>query len=399
MVELDGDEMTRVIWKMIKDRLILPYVDVELKYFDLHVKHRDETDDAVTLEAAKAIQEHNVGIKCATITPNAARVKEYDLKKQYRSPNGTIRNYLGGTVFRAPILCKNVPRLVPAWKKPIVVGRHAHADQYKATDIAVSQPGTLKLVFEGADGKVEEHTVFEFSGAGVAMGMYNTEKSIRDFAKACFEYGLLMNYPVWFSAKDTILKTYDGMFRDIFQEVYDKEYKEKFEAKGLTYYYTLIDDTVARILKDEGGVIWACKNYDGDVQSDMIAQGFGSLGLMTSVLLCPDGKTIEAEAAHGTVTQHYYQHQQGKETSTNPIASIFAWTRGLAHRGKLDGNEELIKFCETLERVCVETVESGKMTKDLARAVYSTNNPPRGSWLTTEEFFDVLAENVEKALS
>ncbi|QQS59928.1 NADP-dependent isocitrate dehydrogenase [Candidatus Peregrinibacteria bacterium] len=399
VVELDGDEMTRVIWKMIKDRLILPYIDVELKYFDLHVKQRDETDDAVTLEAAKAIKEHNVGIKCATITPNAARVKEYDLKKQYRSPNGTIRNFLGGTVFRAPILCKNVPRLIPAWKKPIVVGRHAHADQYKATDIAISQPGTLKLVFEGADGKTEEHTVFEFSGAGVAMGMYNTEKSIRDFATACFEYGLLMNYPVWFSAKDTILKTYDGMFRDIFQEIYDTQYKEKFEAKELTYYYTLIDDTVARILKAEGGVVWACKNYDGDVQSDMIAQGFGSLGLMTSVLMCPDGKTIEAEAAHGTVTQHYYQHQKGNETSTNPIASIFAWTRGLAHRGKLDGNNELIAFCETLERVCIETVESGKMTKDLARAVYSTDNPPRESWLTTEAFFDALAENFEKALS
>ncbi len=399
VVELDGDEMTRVIWKMIKDELILPYLDLDIKYFDLHVKSRDDTDDQITIEAAEAIKQHNVGIKCATITPTAKRVEEYGLKREYKSPNGQIRNHLGGTVFRAPIICKNVPRLVRNWQKPIVVGRHAHADQYKATDLQIPGPGKLTLTYTPEGGSPEEHTVYEYKdGGGVALAMYNTDKSITDFARACFEYGLLLNYPVWFSAKETILKKYDTRFRDIFQDIFDKEYKEKYEAAGLYYFYTLIDDTVARILKTEGGVLWALKNYDGDVESDMVAQGFGSLGLMTSVLMCPDGKTIEAEAAHGTVTRHYYQHEKGEETSTNPIASIFAWTRGLAHRGKLDGNQELIDFAETLEKVCVDTVESGKMTKDLARAAMNVDNPPRDSWLNTKEFFAALSDNFKKAL-
>ncbi len=399
IVEIDGDEMARILWKMIKERLILPYLSIDIKYFDLHIKKRDETDDAVTVEAAQAIAEHHVGVKCATITPTQERVQEYDLKREYKSPNGQIRNALGGTVFRSPIICKNVPRLVSTWTKPIVIGRHAHADQYKAVDIIIPKAGTLKLVYEPQSGEKEEYVVNEFNGQGIGMGMYNTVASIEEFARACFAYGLLLAYPVYFSAKETILKKYDTTFRNIFQKIYDTEYKEKFLAQGLFYEYKLIDDMVACILKLEGGVLWALKNYDGDVQSDMVAQGFGSLGLMTSVLMCPDGKTIEAEAAHGTVTRHYYQHQEGKETSTNPIASIFAWTRGLAHRGKLDDQQDLIEFAETLERVCVETVESGKMTKDLARAVYQTDTPPRETWLTTENFFDVLEKNFKAALA
>ena len=398
IVEIDGDEMARILWKMIKERLILPYLSIDIKYFDLHIKKRDETDDAITLSAAEAIAKYNVGVKCATITPTQERVKEYNLKREYKSPNGQIRNALGGTVFRSPIICKNVPRLVSAWAKPIVIGRHANADQYKAVDIIIPKAGTLKLVYEPKDGEKEEYVVNEFKGTGIGMGMYNTVESIEEFARACFAYGLLLEYPVYFSAKETILKKYDTAFRDIFQKIYDTEYKEKFLARGLFYGYKLIDDMVASILKLEGGILWALKNYDGDVQSDMVAQGFGSLGLMTSVLMCPDGKTIEAEAAHGTVTRHYYQHLEGKETSTNPIASIFAWTRGLAHRGKLDNQQEVVKFAETLERVCVETVESGKMTKDLARAVHQTDNPARKTWLSTEEFFDALGSNFKGAV-
>jgi isocitrate dehydrogenase len=399
IVEIDGDEMARILWKMIKERLILPFLEIDIKYFDLHIKKRDETDDAITVEAAKAIAEHHVGVKCATITPTQERVKEYNLKREYKSPNGQIRNALGGTVFRSPIICKNVPRLVSTWAKPIVIGRHANADQYKAVDIIIPKAGTLKLVYEPQSGQKEEYVVNEFKGPGIGMGMFNTVASIEEFARACFAYGLLLSYPVYFSAKETILKQYDTTFRDIFQNIYDTEYKEKFLAHGLFYEYKLIDDMVACILKLEGGLLWALKNYDGDVQSDMVAQGFGSLGLMTSVLMCPDGKTIEAEAAHGTVTRHYYQHQEGKETSTNPIASIFAWTRGLAHRGKLDDQQELARFAETLERVCIETVESGKMTKDLARAVHQTDNPPRETWLTTEAFFDVIEANLKAALA
>jgi len=398
VVEINGDEMTRIIWEIIKEKLILPYVDVELKSFDLHIKNRDNTDDKITMEAAEAIKKYKVGIKCATITPNKDRVKEYKLKKQYKSPNGQIRNYLGGTVFRSPISCNNIPKAISAWKKPIAIGRHAHADQYKATDILIKGKGKLKLVFEGEDGKSQEHVVNNFDGDGVAMGMYNTDKSIKDFAIACFEYGLILGYPVYFSAKETILKQYDTRFMDIFQEIYDNNFKEKYEARGLFYEYKLIDDMVARILKMEGGVLWALKNYDGDVESDMVAQGFGSLGLMKSVLMCPDGETIEAEAAHGTVTRHYREYQKGNETSTNPIASIFAWTIGLAHRGKLDSNQDLIDFAKKLEDVCIETIESGKYTKDLARAITGEDNPARDKWLNTDEFFDVLIENLEKKL-
>jgi isocitrate dehydrogenase len=400
VVEMDGDEMTRIIWKMIKEKLILPYLDIDLKYFDLHVKNRDKTGDKVTLEAAEAIKKYNVGIKCATITPNEERIKEFDLAQEWKSPNGTIRNFLRGTVFRAPIVINNVPRLIPAWKKPIIVGRHAHADQYKATDIHTKGKGILKLVFESSEDEIknQEHIVNEFKGDGIAMGMFNTEESIEEFARSSFMYGLQMNYPVFFSAKETILKKYDTKFRDIFQRIYDEEFKEEFEKKGLWYDYKLIDDMVARVLKMEGGFIWALKNYDGDVESDMVAQGFGSLGLMTSVLVCPDGKTMEAEAAHGTVTRHYRDHQEGKETSTNPIASIFAWTRGLAHRAKLDDNQELLDFTQTLEQVCIETVEAGQMTKDLARSVTGEENPPRDKWLNTEEFLNAIEENLKKKM-
>ena len=392
VVELDGDEMTRIIWSFIRDKLILPYLDVELKYFDLSIEHRDATNDQVTVDAANAIKEYGVGVKCATITPDEARVEEFGLKAMYRSPNGTLRNILGGVIFREPIIMDNVPRLVPGWTKPIVIGRHAFGDQYRATDLKVPGPGTLTMTFTPRDGSEPiELEVHEFPDAGVALSMYNHDDSIRDFARASFRYGLAREYPVYLSTKNTILKKYDGRFKDIFQEVFDAEFKAAFDAKGLTYEHRLIDDMVASALKWEGGYIWACKNYDGDVQSDIVAQGFGSLGLMTSVLMSPDGKTIEAEAAHGTVTRHYRQHQQGKATSTNPIASIFAWTRGLAHRGKLDGTPEVTRFAETLERVCIETVESGMMTKDLALLI-SKDAP----WLTTEQFLDALDSNLQK---
>ncbi|MFD9221243.1 NADP-dependent isocitrate dehydrogenase [Streptomyces sp. NPDC060064] len=395
VVELDGDEMTRIIWSFIKDKLILPYLDVELKYFDLGIEHRDATNDQVTVDAAKAIKEHGVGVKCATITPDEARVDEFNLKAMYRSPNGTIRNILGGVIFREPIIMENVPRLVPGWTKPIVVGRHAFGDQYRATDLKVPGPGTLTMTFTPKDGSDPiELEVHEFPGSGVALSMYNHDESIRDFARASFRYGLAREYPVYMSTKNTILKKYDGRFKDIFQEIFDAEFKAEFDAKGLTYEHRLIDDMVASALKWEGGYVWACKNYDGDVQSDIVAQGFGSLGLMTSVLMSPDGKTIEAEAAHGTVTRHYRQHQQGKATSTNPIASIFAWTRGLAHRGKLDGTPEVTRFAETLEQVCIETVEGGQMTKDLALLI-SKDAP----WLTTEQFLDALDANLQKKMA
>ncbi|MFF4231376.1 NADP-dependent isocitrate dehydrogenase [Streptomyces sp. NPDC001820] len=394
VVELDGDEMTRIIWSFIKGKLILPYLDVELKYFDLGIEHRDATSDQVTVDAANAIKKYGVGVKCATITPDEARVDEFNLKAMYRSPNGTIRNILGGVIFREPIIMENVPRLVPGWTKPIVVGRHAFGDQYRATDLKVPGPGTLTMTFTPKDGSEPiELEVHEFPGAGVALAMYNHDDSIRDFARASFRYGLSREYPVYMSTKNTILKKYDGRFKDIFQEIFDTEFKAEFDAKGLTYEHRLIDDMVAAALKWEGGYVWACKNYDGDVQSDIVAQGFGSLGLMTSVLMSPDGKTVEAEAAHGTVTRHYRQHQQGKATSTNPIASIFAWTRGLAHRGKLDNTPEVTRFAETLEQVCVETVEGGQMTKDLALLI-SKDAP----WLTTEQFLDVLDANLRKKM-
>ena len=399
VVELDGDEMTRIIWQMIKDKLILPYLDVDLKYFDLSIEHRDRTNDQVTIDAAKAIQQYDVGIKCATITPDEARVEEFKLKKMWKSPNGTIRNILGGTVFRAPIICKNVPRLVKNWSKPIVIGRHAYGDQYRATDVKIPGAGKLKLVFEPkGGGAATTWDVNEFDAAGIAMGMFNTDESITGFARSCFEYGLLVKYPVYLSTKNTILKTYDGRFKDIFQDVYEREYATKFKEAGLSYEHRLIDDMVAQVLKWEGGIVWACKNYDGDVQSDTVAQGFGSLGMMTSVLMCPNGRTIETEAAHGTVTRHYREHQKGKATSTNPIASIFAWTQGLAHRGKLDETPELIRFAKTLEKVCVETIESGKMTKDLAVSIYG-NNVPEGSYQNTGDFLDTLAKNLEKSLA
>ncbi|MFD7444786.1 NADP-dependent isocitrate dehydrogenase [Streptomyces sp. NPDC059909] len=395
VVELDGDEMTRIIWQFIKDKLILPYLDIELRYFDLGIEHRDATGDQVTVDAANAIKEYGVGVKCATITPDEARVEEFKLKAMYRSPNGTIRNILGGVIFREPIIMENVPRLVPGWTKPIVVGRHAFGDQYRATDLKVPGAGTLTMTFTPKDGSEPlELEVYEFPGAGVALSMYNLDASIRDFARASFRYGLARDFPVYMSTKNTILKKYDGRFKDIFQEVFDSEFKAEFDAKGLTYEHRLIDDMVASALKWEGGYVWACKNYDGDVQSDIVAQGFGSLGLMTSVLMSPDGRTVEAEAAHGTVTRHYRQHQQGKPTSTNPIASIFAWTRGLAHRGKLDGTPEVTRFAETLEQVCVETVEGGHMTKDLA-VLISKDQP----WLTTEQFLDVLDTNLQKKMA
>ena len=395
VVDLDGDEMTRIIWSFIKQQLILPYLDVDIDYYDLGIENRDATDDQVTIDAANAIKKHGVGIKCATITPDEARVEEFGLKKMWKSPNGTIRNILGGVIFREPIIISNIPRLVPGWTKPIIVGRHAFGDQYRATDFKVPGEGSLTLTFTPADGSEPiEFNVFDFPSSGVAMAMYNLDESIREFARASMRYGLSRNYPVYLSTKNTILKAYDGQFKDIFQEVYETEFKSEFEAAGITYEHRLIDDMVASAMKWEGGYVWACKNYDGDVQSDTVAQGFGSLGLMTSVLMTPDGKTVEAEAAHGTVTRHYRAHQQGKSTSTNPIASIFAWTQGLAHRGSLDGTPEVTQFAQTLERVCIETVESGKMTKDLALLV-SAEQP----YLTTEEFLAAINENLQKAMS
>lgn len=394
VVELDGDEMTRIIWQNIKDKLIHPYLDLDLQYFDLGVEHRDATNDQVTIDAAEAIKRVGVGVKCATITPDEARVKEFNLKEMWKSPNGTIRNILGGVIFREPIICKNVPRLVPGWTQPIIVGRHAFGDQYKATDFLVPGKGRMTIKFEGEDGTVIEKEVFKFPGAGVAMAMYNLDESIREFARASMNYGLNRKYPVYLSTKNTILKAYDGRFKDLFQEVFDNEFADKFKAAGITYEHRLIDDMVASALKWSGGYVWACKNYDGDVQSDTVAQGFGSLGLMTSVLMTPDGKTVEAEAAHGTVTRHYREHQKGKETSTNSIASIFAWTRGLAHRAKLDNNEELAKFALTLEKVCVDTVEAGDMTKDLALLV-----GPDQKWLSTTGFLDKVSENLTKAMA
>jgi len=396
VVELDGDEMTRIIWQFIKDRLIHPYLDVELKYYDLGIEHRDATDDQVTIDAANAIKQYGAGVKCATITPDEARVEEFGLKKMWVSPNGTIRNILGGVVFREPIIISNIPRLVPGWTKPIIIGRHAHGDQYKATNFKVPGAGELTITFTPEDGSEPiQHVVANYGAdGGVAMGMYNFNKSIEDFARASFSYGLQRNYPVYMSTKNTILKAYDGQFKDTFQRIFDAEFKEEFDKFGLTYEHRLIDDMVAAAMKWEGGYVWACKNYDGDVQSDTVAQGFGSLGLMTSVLMTPDGKTVEAEAAHGTVTRHYRQHQQGKPTSTNPIASIFAWTGGLKHRGKLDNTPEVTGFAEALEQVCVETVEEGKMTKDLALLV-----GPEQSFLTTEEFLGALDENLQKKVS
>ncbi len=394
VVELDGDEMTRIIWSFIKEKLILPYLDVNLEYYDLGMEHRDATDDQVTIDSANAIKKHGVGIKCATITPDEARVEEFGLKKMWKSPNGTIRNILGGVIFREPIIMKNVPRLIPNWTKPIVIGRHAYGDQYKATDFKVPGAGTLTMTFTPKDGsKPMEFNVFDFPSSGVAMGMYNLDDSIRDFARASMNYGLIRNYPVFLSTKNTILKAYDGRFKDIFAEIFDSEFKAKFDAAGLTYEHRLIDDMVATSLRWEGGYVWACKNYDGDVQSDTVAQGYGSLGLMTSVLMTPDGKTVESEAAHGTVTRHFRDHQAGKQTSTNPIASIFAWTQGLTHRAKLDNNPKLAEFASTLEKVCIQTVESGKMTKDLAILI-SKDSP----WLNTQDFLAAIDDNLKLAL-
>ncbi len=394
VVDMDGDEMTRIIWKLIKDKLIFPYLDLELDYYDLSIEHRDATNDQVTIDAANATKRHGVAVKCATITPDEQRVEEFKLKKMWKSPNGTIRNILGGVIFREPIICQNVPRLVPGWTQPIIVGRHAFGDQYRATDFLFPGKGKLSIKFVGDDGQVIEHEVYDAPGAGVAMAMYNLDDSIRDFAHASFAYGLARKYPVYLSTKNTILKYYDGRFKDIFQEIFDAEYKSQFDALGLTYEHRLIDDMVASALKWSGGYVWACKNYDGDVQSDIVAQGFGSLGLMTSVLLTPDGQTVEAEAAHGTVTRHYRQHQKGQSTSTNSIASIFAWTRGLAHRAKLDGNDALATFADTLEKVCIDTVEAGFMTKDLALLVGD-----KQSWLTTEGFLDKVDENLKAAMA
>ncbi len=399
VVELDGDEMTRIIWKFIKDKLITPYLDVDIKYYDLGMEYRDETNDQVTIDAAEAIKKYGVGIKCATITPDEARVKEFNLKQMWKSPNGTIRNILDGTVFREPIVCTNVPRLVPNWTAPIMIGRHAFGDQYKATDFVVNGPGKLTMKFEGTDGTVQEFDVFNFKSSGVAMGMYNVDESIRGFAHSCFKMALGKGWPLYLSTKNTILKKYDGRFKDIFEEIYQADYKAQFDAKGIVYEHRLIDDMVASALKWNGNFVWACKNYDGDVQSDTVAQGFGSLGLMTSVLITPDGTVMEAEAAHGTVTRHYRDHQAGKPTSTNPIASIFAWTRGLEFRGKLDGNDALIHFCQTLEKVCVATVESGKMTKDLAVCIHGNKVNHGEHYLYTEEFLAAIDENLQVALA
>jgi isocitrate dehydrogenase len=398
VVELDGDEMTRIIWKFIKDKLILPYLELDIKYYDLGVEYRDQTGDQVTIDAANAIKQYGVGIKCATITPDEDRVKEFNLKQMWKSPNGTIRNILDGTVFREPIVIKNIPRLVTTWDRPIIVGRHAFGDQYRATDFVVPGKGKLTVKFEGEDGKVIEHEVFQFKGGGVALAMYNTEESIRGFARSCMNMALQKAWPLYLSTKNTILKKYDGRFKDIFQEVFDAEFKTQFAEKGITYEHRLIDDMVASAMKWNGGFIWACKNYDGDVQSDSVAQGYGSLGLMTSVLVTPDGNTMEAEAAHGTVTRHFREHQKGRPTSTNPIASIFAWTRGLAFRGKLDGNQPLIDFSNALEAVCIETVESGKMTKDLAVCIYGNKVSHGEHYLYTEEFLDAIDENLKKKM-
>jgi len=394
VVEMDGDEMTRIIWTFIKDKLILPYLDIDLKYFDLGIENRDKTSDQVTVDAAEATRKHGVAVKCATITADAARVKEFSLREMWPSPNGTIRNIIGGTIFREPIVCKNVPRLVPGWTKPIVIGRHAFGDQYRATDFVVPGKGRLTIKFEGEDGKTIEHNVYDFPGSGVALAMYNNDESILGFARSAFNYGLNRSWPVYLSTKNTILKRYDGRFMDLFQKVFDEEFADRFKAKGITYQHRLIDDMVASALKWEGGFIWACKNYDGDVQSDTVAQGFGSLGLMTSVLMTPDGKTVEAEAAHGTVTRHYREHQKGKPTSTNPIASIFAWTQGLKYRGTFDGTPDVVKFAEALESVCVETVESGKMTKDLAILI-----DPSHPFLNTQEFLAVLDTNLKARMA
>jgi isocitrate dehydrogenase len=397
VVELDGDEMTRIIWRFIKDKLILPYLDVDIKYFDLGMEHRDATNDQVTIDAAEAIKKYNVGIKCATITPDEARVEEFGLKQMWKSPNGTIRNILDGTVFREPIVCKNVPRLVPNWTAPICIGRHAFGDQYRATDFVTKGKGKLTIKFEGEDGQVIEHEVYNFKGDGVALAMYNTDESIKGFARACFNQAIAKGWPLYLSTKNTILKKYDGRFKDIFEDIYQTEFKAQMDAAGITYEHRLIDDMVASALKWNGNFVWACKNYDGDVQSDTVAQGFGSLGLMTSVLVTPDGKTMEAEAAHGTVTRHYRQHQKGQKTSTNPIASIFAWTRGLEHRGRLDGNEALINFCQTLEQVCIDVVESGKMTKDLAVCIYG-NKVSEDQYLYTEDFLEALNSELKARL-
>ena len=394
VVELDGDEMTRIIWDLIKKKLILPYLDIKLEYYDLGIEKRDETNDQITIDAAEAIKKHGVGVKCATITPDEARVKEFNLKDMYKSPNGTIRNILGGVIFREPIICKNVPRLVPGWTQPIVIGRHAYGDQYRATDMLIPGPGTLTMTFVGKDGAKIERKVFEFPNAGVAMSMYNLDQSIIDFARASMNYALGRKYPLYLSTKNTIMKVYDGRFKDLFQEIFDKEFADKFKAANITYEHRLIDDMVASAMKWSGGYVWACKNYDGDVQSDTVAQGFGSLGLMTSVLMTPDGQTVEAEAAHGTVTRHYRNHQKGQATSTNSIASIFAWTRGLAHRAKLDGNAKLAKFADDLEKVSIDTVEAGFMTKDLALLV-----GPDQKWLTTEGFLDKVDENLKKMMA
>ena len=395
VVELDGDEMTRIIWSFIKEKLINPYLDLDIKYYDLGIESRDKTSDQITIDSANAINKYGVGIKCATITPDEARVEEFKLKKMWKSPNGTIRNILGGTVFREPIICKNIPKLVPSWTKPIVIGRHAFGDQYRATDFLVPGKGKMEVKWTSEDGKdTKSFEVFNFTGPGVALSMYNLDQSIRDFARACMNYGLQRNWPVYLSTKNTILKAYDGRFKDLFEEVYQKEFSDKFKSANITYEHRLIDDMVACAMKWNGAYVWACKNYDGDVQSDTVAQGFGSLGLMTSVLMSPDGKTVEAEAAHGTVTRHYRMHQQGKETSTNPIASIFAWTRGLAHRGKLDGNDELIKFSEILEQVCIETVESGSMTKDLAILI-----DKNAKYLSTNQFLETINSNLKKKLN
>ena len=400
VVELDGDEMTRVIWEFIKSKLILPYLDLDIKYYDLGMKSRDDTDDQITIDSANAIKEHSVGIKCATITPDEARVEEFKLKKMWRSPNGTIRNILGGTVFREPIICKNIPKLVPTWTDPLIIGRHAFGDQYRATDFKVPGKGKMEIKWTAEDGSDEiKYEVFNFPGPGIALSMYNLDKSIEDFARSCFNYGIIKKWPVYLSTKNTILKIYDGRFKDIFQDIFDKEFKSDFDKLNITYEHRLIDDMVACAMKWSGKYIWACKNYDGDVQSDTVAQGYGSLGLMTSVLLAPDGKTMEAEAAHGTVTRHYRMHQEGKETSTNPIASIFAWTRGLAFRGKLDGNQELIDFCETLERVCIDTVESGIMTKDLAVCVHGNKVNHGEHYVYTEEFLDALDRGLKAKMN
>ncbi|MEY3096611.1 MAG: NADP-dependent isocitrate dehydrogenase [Bacteroidota bacterium] len=398
VVELDGDEMTRIIWHFIKDKLILPYLDVDIKYFDLGMEHRDATNDQVTIDAAEAIKQYNVGIKCATITPDEGRVEEFGLKQMWKSPNGTIRNILDGTVFREPIVCKNVPRLVPNWTAPICIGRHAFGDQYRATDFVTKGKGKLTIKFEGEDGQVIEHEVYNFKGDGVALAMYNTDESIKGFARSCFNQAIAKGWPLYLSTKNTILKKYDGRFKDIFEDIYQTEFKATMDAAGITYEHRLIDDMVASALKWNGNFVWACKNYDGDVQSDTVAQGFGSLGLMTSVLVTPDGKTMEAEAAHGTVTRHFRQHQKGQKTSTNPIASIFAWTRGLEHRGRLDGNEALINFCQTLEQVCVDVVESGKMTKDLAVCIYG-NKVSEDQYLYTEDFLEALNSELKARLA